>query len=225
MTTTPILAMPKFNDAFTIETDASREGIGAVLSQQGKPVAYMSRALGVTKKSWLTYAKEMLAIVEAIRTWRPYLLGQKFYIQTDQRSLKYLLEQRITTPEQQEWVAKLLGYDYKINYKSGRENSATDALSRKQGSPILHNIFFPQVSLWEEIKKAADEDQFIQSKVRMATKQPGGSYTWRHGLLLYKGRVIVPNVAALRAKLLHEMHDTKVGAHSGVLRTFKKLGQ
>ena len=143
MTTTPILAMPKFNDAFTIETDASREGIGAVLSQQGKPVAYMSRALGVTKKSWLTYAKEMLAIVEAIRTWRPYLLGQKFYIQTNQRSLKYLLEQRIATPEQQEWVAKLLGYDYEIKYKPSRENSVAYALSRKQGSPIRHNIFFP----------------------------------------------------------------------------------
>ncbi|RVW42820.1 Transposon Tf2-8 polyprotein [Vitis vinifera] len=193
MTTTLILAMPNFNDVFTIETDASGEGIGAVLSQQGKPVAYMSRVLGVTKKSWST--------------------------------LKYLLEQRIATSEQQEWVAKLLGYDYKIKYKPGRENSTADAPSRKQGSPILHNIFFPQVSLWEEIKKVADEDQYIQSNVRMATEQPGGSYTWCQGLLLYKGRVIVPNVAALRAKLLHEMHDTKVGGHSSFLRTFKKLGQ
>lgn len=104
--------MPNFNDDFAIETDTSGEGIRAVLSQQGKPVAYMSRALGVTKKSWLTYAKEMLAIVEAIHTWRPYLLSKKFYIQTDQRSLKYFLEQRIATPEQQKWVAKLLGYDY-----------------------------------------------------------------------------------------------------------------
>ncbi|KAL6334474.1 hypothetical protein AAG906_016015 [Vitis piasezkii] len=76
MTTTPILAMPNFNESFTIETDASGEGIGAVLSQCGKPVAYMSRALGVAKKSWSTYAKEMLAIIEAIRTWRPYLLGR-----------------------------------------------------------------------------------------------------------------------------------------------------
>ena len=118
-----------------------------------------------------------------------------------------------------------MGYDYKIKYKPGRENSTADALSRKQGSPILHNIFFPQVSLWEEIKKVADEDQYIQSNVRMATEQPGGSYTWCQGLLLYKGRVIVPNVAALRAKLLHEMHDTKVGGHSSFLRTFKKLGQ
>lgn len=65
MTTTLILAMPIFNDAFTFEMDASREEIGAVLPQQGKPMAYMSQALEVTKKSWSMYAKEMLAIVKA----------------------------------------------------------------------------------------------------------------------------------------------------------------
>jgi hypothetical protein len=56
----------------------------------------------------------MLAIVQAIRTWRPYLLGRQFYIQTDQRSLKYFLEQHIRTPKQQKWMAKLLGYHYEI---------------------------------------------------------------------------------------------------------------
>jgi len=116
MTTTPTLAMPNFNDSFTINIDASGEGIGAVLLQQGKPVAFMSRALGVTKLSWSTYAKKMLAIIEAIRLWRPYLLGNKFYIQTDHRILKYLLEQRIITLKQQKWIAKLLGYDYEILY-------------------------------------------------------------------------------------------------------------
>ena len=60
---------------------------------------------------------------------------------------------------------------------------------------------------------------------RVATEQSNGSYTWRQGLLLYKGRVIIPNYAPLKAKLLHEMHDTKAGGHSAVLRTFKKLGQ
>ena len=100
MTTTPTLAMPNFKDIFTVETNASDDGIGAILTQQGKSVAFMSKALEVAKKLWSTYAKEMMAILEAIRLWRPYLLGRKFYIQTDQRSLKYLLEQRITIPEQ-----------------------------------------------------------------------------------------------------------------------------
>ncbi|XP_042972739.1 uncharacterized protein LOC122304534 [Carya illinoinensis] len=67
MTISPTLAMPNFNDSFTIETDAWGDRIGAILTQRGKPIAYMSRALGVTKQSWSTYTKEMLAIVEAIR--------------------------------------------------------------------------------------------------------------------------------------------------------------
>jgi hypothetical protein len=83
----------------------------------------------------------MLAIVEAIRLWRPYLIGWKFYIETNQQSLKYFLEQRIATLEQQKWVAKLLGYDYEITCCLGRENFIVNALSRKQSSLILHHIF------------------------------------------------------------------------------------
>jgi len=92
--------MLNFNDLFTIESDASGNDIGAILSQQGKPVAFISRALGTTKQLWSVYAKEMLAIILTIKMWRPFLLGWKFYIQTDQCNLKYLLEQRITTLEQ-----------------------------------------------------------------------------------------------------------------------------
>jgi hypothetical protein len=65
---TPIMAMSNFNDTFIIETDASNKGIGAVLMQQGRPLAYMSKAIGPSKQAWSVYAKEMLAILEAIRT-------------------------------------------------------------------------------------------------------------------------------------------------------------
>ncbi|KAE8698903.1 hypothetical protein F3Y22_tig00110597pilonHSYRG01056 [Hibiscus syriacus] len=91
MTSTPTLAMPNFTESFSIETDASGNGIGIVLTQRNSPIAYMSRALGITKQTLSIYVKEMLAIVEAIRLWRPYLLGHKFYIITDQRILNFFL--------------------------------------------------------------------------------------------------------------------------------------
>lgn len=137
----------------------------------------MSHALGVTKKSWSTHAKEMLAIVEVIRVWRPYLLGSKFFIQTDQRNLKYFLEQRLATPKQQKWGAKLLGYDYEITYRPGRENSVVDDLSRKLNSQVLNHLHVPIVSMWDEIRKAYEEDPYIQSIAQLAKTQTERPYT------------------------------------------------
>jgi len=225
MTTTPTLAMPNFSEPFTIESDASSNGIGAVLSQQGQPIAFMSRALGPTKQSWSVYAKEMLAIIHAIQTWRPFLLGRKFYIQTDQRSLKYCLDQRIATPEQQKWVTKLLGYDYEITYKPGRDNNAADALSRVRGSPSLDSLFVSKTSLWDTIKTEARNNPYMMTISSKATTNPGVPYSWRNGLVCYKNWVVVPPHSTIIAQLLHEFHDSPSGGHSGVLHTYKRLAQ
>ncbi|KAA8544673.1 hypothetical protein F0562_019480 [Nyssa sinensis] len=177
---------------------------------------------GSYKKSWSTYAKEMLAIVEAIRLWRPYLLGRKFFIQTDQRSLKYFLEQRVATLEQQKWVAKLMGYNCEITYRPGRENPAVDALSCKPHSPVLHHLHVPSVTMWDEIKGAYEGDSYIQSVDQRAKAQPEGHYLRRQGLILFKGRVVIPSHEVLRTKLIHEGHNIKIRGHSRVLRMFKR---
>ena len=78
MTSTLTLVMPNFDEPFVIESDASGDGIGVVLSQQQRPIAFMSRALGLSKRTWSTYAREMLAIIVVVQLWRPYLLGRKF---------------------------------------------------------------------------------------------------------------------------------------------------
>ncbi|XP_034708944.1 uncharacterized protein LOC117931996 [Vitis riparia] len=179
MTSTPTLAMPNFTEPFTIETDASGNGIGVILTQQNRPIAYMSRALGITKQIWSIYAKEMPAIVEAIRLWRPYLLGRKFYIKTDQRSLKFFLDQRVATPEQQKWVAKLLGYNYEIIFRSGRENSAADALSRRPENPLLAALHFSEVDIWKQIREASKSNSYVQLLGKKAGDPPHGNLTWR----------------------------------------------
>ena len=73
----------------------------------------------------------MLFILHVVDLWLPYLLGQRFQIKIDHQSLKYFLEQQISSPTQQKWVTKIFGYDYEIIYKKGKDNLVVDALSRK----------------------------------------------------------------------------------------------
>nr|GMC62899.1 Transposon Ty3-I Gag-Pol polyprotein [Ipomoea batatas] len=192
MVTAPTLVMPDFSYPFTIERDASGCGIGAVLSQRGHPIAFMSQALGRSKLSWSIYAKEMLAILTAIRLWRPYLLGRRFYILTDQKSLKYLLEQRIGTPEQHNWVAKLLGYDYEILYRPGRANQAADALSRcshrvdddglHSASPVIMTISTAHATTRDQLTQEVQSDPYLQKLVIKSLQNPDGPYSMRNGL-------------------------------------------
>ncbi|KAK4839559.1 hypothetical protein QYF36_022827 [Acer negundo] len=103
-----------------------------------REIAFFSEALKGSVLALSTYNKEMLEIVKVVRKWRPYFLGKQFVVKRDQRSLKYLLEQRITMPTQTRWLPKLLSYDYIIRYKKGKENGAKASINnvvRLNGMP------------------------------------------------------------------------------------------
>jgi hypothetical protein len=112
MTTPPVLVLPDFSKPFLIECDASREGIGVVLMQGGKPLAYFNQGLKGKSLLLSTYENELLPLMLFVQKWRHYLLGHRFKVKTDQQALKYLLEQRIRALAQQKWVSKLLGFDF-----------------------------------------------------------------------------------------------------------------
>jgi hypothetical protein len=130
----PVLALPDFSKEFVVECDASRVGIGAVLRQE-RPIAFFSQALQEKQLLLSTYEKEILALVMAVQKWRPYLLGRRFVVRSDQHSLKYLWSQKISTIAQQKWLYKLMGSDFSIEYKKGKENIVADALSRRDEKP------------------------------------------------------------------------------------------
>ena len=127
MTVAPVLRLPDFDIPFTIETDASDFGIGFVLLQNGHPLAFFSKKPGPKWKMASTYHKELYAIVQTVQKWRQYLLEREFIIHSNQRSLKDLLSQIIQTPDQKFYIRKLMGFKFKIEYKSGASNRVVDA--------------------------------------------------------------------------------------------------
>ncbi|KAL4017058.1 hypothetical protein IC575_024732 [Cucumis melo] len=131
MLTLPMLALPSFDHPFEIETDTSGYGVDAVLVQSKRPIAFYGHTLSMRDRARPAYERELMAVVLSVQRWRPYLLGAKFVVKTDQKSLKFLLEQRVVQPQNQKWVSKWLGYSFEVVYKPGLENKAVDALSRK----------------------------------------------------------------------------------------------
>ncbi|MCH79330.1 transposon Tf2-1 polyprotein [Trifolium medium] len=226
LTSAPVLNMPDFSKEFLIECDASGGGLGAILMQDKKPIAYYSKALGVRNLTKSAYEKELMAVVLAIQHWRPYLLGRKFVVSTDQKSLKQLLQQRIVTAEQQNWTAKLLGYDFEIVYKQGRLNKGADALSRiHEGGEIKTMISQSKWIQEEQVKVENQHDEKIQKIIVDLQQDPEAwpGYEYTHGVLMYEGRLVISSKSLLIPTLLDEFHATPHGGHSGFYKTYRRL--
>ena len=139
----PVLAYPCFSKAFTLETDASIQGLGAVLSQvqeDGKlhPVAYASRALNPSEKNYSVTELETLAVVWAVTHFHYYLYGNRVTVLTDHSAVKAVLETSNPTGKHARWWTRVYGRGVKevsIKYRAGRENASADALSRHPQGP------------------------------------------------------------------------------------------
>ena len=135
----PILTLPDGNDDFVVYCDASNQGLGCVLMQRGKVIAYASRQLKIHEKNYTTHDLELGAVVFALKIWRHYLYGTKCVIFTDHKSLQHILDQKELNMRQRRWVELLNDYDCDIRYHPGKANVVADALSRKNRIQ-LHNI-------------------------------------------------------------------------------------
>ncbi|KAK1644564.1 hypothetical protein QYE76_062369 [Lolium multiflorum] len=135
LTTGPVLQMPDFDKPFIVDCDASGAGFGAVLHQGDGPLAYFSRPFAARHLKLAAYEQELIGLVQAVRHWRPYLWGRSFRVRTDHYSLKFLLDQRLSTVPQHQWISKLFGFDFTVEYRPGRLNTVADALSRRDADP------------------------------------------------------------------------------------------
>ena len=138
LTSAPVLALPSSGGGYVVYCDASRIGLGCVLMQHGKVIAYASRQLKRHEQNYPTHDLEMAAVIFALKIWRHYLYGETCEIYTDHKSLKYIFQQRDLNLRQRRWMELLKDYDCTILYHPGKANMVADALSRKSMSSLAH---------------------------------------------------------------------------------------
>ncbi|KAI5316983.1 hypothetical protein L3X38_036690 [Prunus dulcis] len=219
MTKAPVLALPDFNNLFIVECDASGSGIGGVLMQEKRPIAFFSHALQGKTLFLSTYEKEMMALVFAVQKWRPYLLGRKFVVRTDQRSLRHLWEQKITTTAQEKWLVKLMGYDFTIEYKKGKENLVADALSRRNASGVAA-ISTPVPNWLDPIKDEVQSNQTMQELVDKCEQgEAVGPWEFKDGILYFKNKIYLMSDSSLIPVIVEEMHSS---THEGYHKTLQR---
>ena len=221
----PVLVLPDFSKKFVIETDASGFGLGAVLMQENRPIAFYSHKLSSNARIKSVYEKELMAIVFAIKKWRPYLIGRRFIVRTDQRSLKFLLGQRVVDGEHQKWLLKLMSYDFEIQYKPGKTNNAADALSRMPEEISLAALSVAIILDFSELQEQVADDPFLSNIKQCVQKDPNlyPAYSLVGGHLRYNGKLILPSASPYIPLLLQEYHCGVVGGHAGIRRTYQRL--
>ncbi|KAA3490754.1 DNA/RNA polymerases superfamily protein [Gossypium australe] len=238
LTEAPVLVQPEAGKLFTVYCDASHTGLGCVLMQEGKVVAYASRQLRPHELNYPTHDLELAAVVFALKIWRHYLYGEKSIVYTDHKSLRYLLTQKDLNLRQRRWIELLKDYDCSIEYHPGKANVVADALSRKVVTDL--RAMFARLSLYddgsllaelqvkptwiEEIKDKQLVDEGLNAK-RMQV-QDGGLEEYNlssDGVLCFQGRACMPKDGELRQKILHDAHSSLYAMHPGGSKMYRDL--
>ncbi|KAD5507395.1 hypothetical protein E3N88_15098 [Mikania micrantha] len=191
----PVLRLPDFSKSFTVECDASSEGVGAILTQENHSFAYFSKkGFSLSNRLKSAYDRELLALgASCFGISCPKMESLFVGSSLKHDHLNPLIEQRIITLEQQKLLLKLMPYDFTVVHRPGSENKGPDALS----SPIMDKL---------------------RSDPALC---PGYSLTG--DTLMYKGQLVIPNVQSMRDLILAEAHSSPTGGHGGFLKTLKRI--
>ncbi|WVZ97788.1 hypothetical protein U9M48_043300 [Paspalum notatum var. saurae] len=249
LTSAPVLAQPDVTKPFDVYCDASGNGLGCVLMQEGRVIAYASRQLRKHEANYPTHDLELAAVVHALKIWRHYLLGNTCHIYTNHKSLKYILTQPELNMRQRRWLELIKDYDLEIHYHPGKANVVADALSRKAHCNVIEARPTVRVICCEmdEIEVPTEQhaelysliiEPTIKDQIIAAQKQDKGMAHIRdeinerkkacfrldeEGVLWFKNHLVVPKNIELRKKMLDEAHASMFTMHPGSNKMYQDI--
>lgn len=198
-----MLHLPNFNNPFTIDCDASRSGFRVVLHQGEGTIAFFSCPFAPQHLKLAAYEHELIGLVQAIRHWRPYLWGRRFVVHTNHYALKFMLDQRLSTITQHHWVSKLFGFDFTVEYRSGRLNTVADVLSfRMEGDSHLGALSAPSYTLFDDLRRELRDDAGLRALRDSIVADHGTPWCVADGLILHGDRIYIPASLAALLKAL-----------------------
>ncbi|GJT60770.1 reverse transcriptase domain-containing protein [Tanacetum coccineum] len=223
----PILALPEGNDNFVVYCDASLQGLGAVLMQREKVIAYASRQLKPHEENYTTHDLKLGAVIFALKIWRHYLYSIKCTVFTDHKSLQHILCQKELNMRQHRWLELLADYDCEICHHPGKANVMADALSqKKQTKPLRVRALILTVhpklpsQILEAQNEALKEENVKNENLRGMDK----SFEIRpDGTRCIKNHSWLPLFGSLRDLIMHESHKSKYSIHPGSDKMYHDL--
>ncbi|KAK5811485.1 hypothetical protein PVK06_026822 [Gossypium arboreum] len=238
LTEAPILVQPESDKEFVIYSDASLLGLGCVLMQEGRVMAYASRQLKPHEKNYPTHDLELAAIVFALKIWRHYLFGEKCHVFSDHKSLKYLMTQRDLNLRQRRWLELLKDYELVIDYHPGKANVVADALSRKSLFALramnVHLSILPDNVLVAELKakpllihqiREAQkvDDELVAKRAECVLNMESEFQIDDDDCLRFRSRLCVPRNSELISMILNEAHCSRISIHPGSTKMYNDL--
>jgi len=245
LTSAPILVIPE------VYCDASHLGLGCVLMQEKKAVAYASRQLKVHERNYPTHDLELAAIMFALRIWRHYLYGAQFRVFNDHKSLKYLFDQKELNMRHRRWMEFLKDYDFELLYHPGKANVVADALSRKtvhtthlmiKEVELLENfrdmriqvelgsesIRCSTLSISSDFLDSIRERQLLDASLNRIREQLGSEEAndfalSDDGILRFRGRVCIPDDAEVKRLILEEGHKSCLSLYPDMTKMYQDL--